>query len=83
MFRLEERLARAALARDRSRTALTVGALTAGLAMIVAIGGVAVQSRSAAGAWLAEVDSGDVLVTSIRPIDLTEEADTLEQLGGR
>ena len=33
------------LARDRSRTALTVGALTVGLAMVVAIGGVADQSR--------------------------------------
>ena len=30
LFRLEERLARAALARDRSRTTLTVGALTVG-----------------------------------------------------
>ena len=40
-FRLEERLARASLGRDRSRTALTVGALAVGLAMIVAVGGVA------------------------------------------
>ena len=80
MFRLEERLARAALARDRSRTALTVGALTAGLAMIVAIGGVANQARSASAAWLAEVIPGDELVTSIRPIDLAEESGTAEQL---
>jgi putative ABC transport system permease protein len=80
ILKLEERLARAALARDRSRTALTVGALTAGLAMIVAIGGVAGQSRSAAAAWLAEVIPGDELVTSIRPVDLVEEADTIEEL---
>jgi putative ABC transport system permease protein len=80
VLRLEERLARAALARDRSRTALTVGALTAGLAMIVAIGGVANQSRSAASAWLAESIPGDELVTSIRPIDLVEESDTVGQL---
>ncbi len=80
LFRLEERLARAALARDRSRTALTVGALTAGLAMIVAIGGVAVQARSAASAWLAEVVPGDEIVTSIRPIDLANESDTVDQL---
>jgi putative ABC transport system permease protein len=80
LFRLEERLARAALARDRSRTALTVGALTASLAMIVAIGGVAGQSRSAAGAWLAEVVPGDAVVTSIRPIDLVEESATVEEL---
>ena len=80
LFRLEERLARAAIARDRSRTALTVGALTASLAMIVAIGGIAGQSRSAAGAWLAEVVPGDAVVTSIRPIDLVEESATVEEL---
>jgi putative ABC transport system permease protein len=80
VLRLEERLARAALARDRSRTALTVGALTIGLAMIVAIGGLAGQSRSAAGEWLVDVIPGDELVTSIRPIDLVEEASTVEEL---
>lgn len=73
LFRLEERLARAALARDRSRTALTVGALTTGLAMIVAIGGVAGHSRAAANAWLAEVIPGDELLTSIRPVALDED----------
>jgi putative ABC transport system permease protein len=73
ILRLEERLARAGLARDPSRTAITVGALTAGLAMIVAIGGVAAQSRAAAGAWLTEVIPGDELLTSIRPIGLDEE----------
>jgi putative ABC transport system permease protein len=71
-LRVEERLARAALARDRSRTALTVGALTMGLAMIVAIGGVAGSSRAAAAAWLAEVIPGEELVTSIRPVALDE-----------
>ncbi|HLY12974.1 MAG TPA: FtsX-like permease family protein, partial [Candidatus Limnocylindrales bacterium] len=35
----EARLSRGSLARDRKRTALTVGALTIGLAMIVALGG--------------------------------------------
>ena len=73
VLRLEERLARAALSRDRSRTALTVGALTAALAMIVAIGGIAGQSRSAAAAWLTEVIPGDELLTSIRPIELDNE----------
>jgi putative ABC transport system permease protein len=72
LFRLEERLARSALARDRSRTALTVGALTAGLAMIVAIGGVAGHSRAAASAWLADVVPGEELLTSIRPLALDE-----------
>ncbi|HEX7222061.1 MAG TPA: FtsX-like permease family protein, partial [Candidatus Limnocylindrales bacterium] len=79
-LRLEERLARAALARDRSRTALTVGALTVGLAMVVAVGGLSGQSRSAASTWLADVIPGDELVTSIRPIDLVAEADTVESL---
>jgi putative ABC transport system permease protein len=72
LFRLEERLARAALARDRSRTALTVGAMTAGLAMLVAIGGVAGHSRAAASAWLEEVIPGDELLTSIRPVATDE-----------
>ena len=76
LFRLEERLARAALARDRSRTALTVGAMTAGLAMIVAIGGVAGHSRAAASAWLEEVIPGEELLTSIRPIAPDEEIAT-------
>ena len=73
LFRLEERLARAALARDRSRTALTVGAMTAGLAMLVAIGGVAGHSRAAASAWLQEVIPGDELLTSIRPVATEED----------
>src|SRR5262245_56384192 len=73
LFRPEERLARPALARARSRTALTVGAMTAGLAMIVAIGGVAGHSRAAASAWLAEVIPGDELLTSVRPIGFDED----------
>ena len=40
IFRFEERLARSSVVRDRSRTALTLGSLTIGLAMIVALGGV-------------------------------------------
>jgi len=71
--RLEGRLARASLARDRSRTALTVGALTIGLAMIVALGGVAQNARRAAGSWLDRVIPGDEVVTSIRPIALDED----------
>src|SRR5439155_13259997 len=72
-LRVEERLARASIIRDRSRTTLTVGALAIGLAMVVAVGGVAHQSRLAASAWLAEVIPGDELVTSIRPIALDED----------
>ena len=38
VLRLEERLARAAISRDRGRTTLTVGALVVGLAMVVGLG---------------------------------------------
>ncbi|MEA2519548.1 MAG: putative transport system permease protein, partial [Chloroflexota bacterium] len=78
-FRLEERLARASIVRDRSRTTLTVGALTVGLAMVVALGAVAHQSRLAATLWLDEVVPGDELVTSIRPVALDE--DVVAELG--
>jgi putative ABC transport system permease protein len=71
-FRVEERLARASIVRDRARTTLTVGALAVGLAMVVAVGGVAHQSRLAAAAWLDAVIPGDELLTSIRPIELDE-----------
>jgi len=72
-FRAEERLARAAIARDRSRTTLTVGALAIGLAMVVAVGTVAHQSRLAASEWLRQVIPGDELLTSIRPVALDED----------
>jgi putative ABC transport system permease protein len=68
VLRFEERLARSALIRDRGRTGLTVGALMLGLAMIVAIGGVAQNARHAATAWLAGVIPGDEIATSIRPV---------------
>ena len=70
LFRVEERLTRGALIRDRSRTALTVGALTIGLAMIVAVGTVAQSARRAATAWLEGVIPGDEVLTSIRPVAL-------------
>jgi putative ABC transport system permease protein len=78
MARLDERLARASLGRDRSRTALTVGALTVGLAMVVALGWAAQGAKAAASAWLADVIPGDEVVTSIRPV-LQDEGD-VEQL---
>jgi putative ABC transport system permease protein len=68
----EERLARGSVVRDRSRTTLTLGALTIGLAMIVALGGVGQHARSEAGAWIAQVIPGDVVLTSIRPIAADE-----------
>ncbi len=72
LMRLDERLARGSLSRDRSRTALTMGALSVGLAMIVAIGGVAQEARATATAWLANVIPGDEIATSIRPVGLDE-----------
>jgi putative ABC transport system permease protein len=72
LFRFEERLARSSVVRDRSRTALTLGGLTIGLAMIVALGGVGEHARAAAASWVADVVPGDLVVTSIRPIAADE-----------
>jgi putative ABC transport system permease protein len=80
LTRLEERLARASVLRDRARAALTVGALTVGLAMIVALGGVGQHARAVAGAWIADVVPGDVVVTSIFPRGRDEGL--VETLGG-
>jgi putative ABC transport system permease protein len=83
LSRLEERLARASVLRDRARAALTVGALTVGLAMVVALGGVGQHARAAAGAWIADVVPGDLIVTSIFPRGLDEGLDeTLGALAG-
>ena len=72
VLRLEERLARGSLARDRSRAALTLGSLIVGLAMIVALGWTAQAARERATAWLADVIPGDEVVTSIRPVATDE-----------
>ncbi|MCU0483793.1 MAG: ABC transporter permease, partial [Chloroflexi bacterium] len=71
---VEERLTRGSLVRDRSRTALTIGALAVALAVFVALAGVATSTRQAATAWLEEVVPGELLLTSIRPVDPTEGA---------
>ena len=68
LLRFEERLARSSVVRDRSRTALTLGGLTIGLAMIVALGGVGQHARAAAAGWIADVIPGELVLTSIRPI---------------
>lgn len=72
--RLEARLARVALLRDRSRTAVTAAALLVGLAMIVALGLVASDARRAAAAWIEGVVPGDFVVSSVRPVGLDEPA---------
>ena len=71
-LRTEERLARSGLIRDRSRTALTLGALTVGLTLIVAVATVGQDARRAASAWLADVVPGSEILTSIRPIALDD-----------
>jgi putative ABC transport system permease protein len=83
VFRLEERLARGSLARDRTRTAVTVGALVVGLAMVVAVGWTSQAARERASAWLVDVVPGDELVTSIRPVGPAEGiGETLGALPG-
>lgn len=77
-LRIEERLARGSVARDRSRTALTLGSLVIGLAMVVALGWSAQAARASAFAWLADVIPGDELVSSIRPV--AEDEPVLETL---
>ncbi|MDO8483623.1 MAG: FtsX-like permease family protein [Candidatus Limnocylindrales bacterium] len=72
VLHLEERLARASVIRDPSRTALTLGALTIGLGMIVALGGVGQHARAAAGAWISDVIPGELVLTSIRPVAADE-----------
>ena len=72
IFRNEERLARSSLARDRSRTALTVGALVVGLSMVVALGTAAQDVRTIGSSWLAETIPGSELLTSIRPVSTTD-----------
>lgn len=78
VLRIEERLARGSLARDRNRTTLTLGSLVIGLAMIVALGWSAQAARASAFAWLEDVIPGDEIVTSIRPV--RPEEDTLATL---
>ena len=81
--RLEERLARASILRDRARATLTVGALTVGLALIVALGGLGQHARAAASAWVADVVPGDLVVTSIFPRALDEGlVETLGSVAG-
>src|SRR4051812_10827097 len=75
---LEERLARAAILRDRGRAGLTVGALAIGLATIVALSAVATNARQAANAWLTDVVPGDEVLTAVAPVPLDATRATTE-----
>ncbi len=55
-----------------SRTALTAGALVVGLAMVVALGTAAQDVRKIGSSWLAETIPGSELLTSIRPVAITD-----------
>ena len=72
VLRLEERLARAALVRDRGRTGLTIGALVVGLTMIVALGAVATNARLVATSWIRDVVPGDEVLSALAPVPLDE-----------
>lgn len=83
LFRTEARLTRGALTRDPARTALTVGALAIGLAMVVAVASVGTLSRAVASAWIVDVVPGTTVVTSIRPVAQEEGiADDLSAIAG-
>lgn len=72
VLRFDARLARGSILRDPSRTTLTLGALTIGLAMIMALGGVGQHARAAAVAWIADVIPGELVLSSIRPVAVDE-----------
>ena len=58
LFGAEGLLGRANLGRDRVRTALTVGALTIGLAAVVALSAVSASARATADRWVASILPG-------------------------
>lgn len=58
LFGAEGLLGRANLGRDRVRTALTVGALTIGLAAVVALGSVSASARATADRWVTSILPG-------------------------
>jgi putative ABC transport system permease protein len=79
IFRNEERLARSSLARDRSRTALTAGALVIGLAMVVALGTAAQNVRRIGADWLVETIPGSEILTAIHPVGLDDPS--IDEIG--
>ncbi len=72
-FRLaaEERLARAAVTRDRGRAGRAIASFAVGLAAMVALATVASTTRAAAASWVDDVLPADLVATSVtsRPLD--------------
>ena len=66
--RAELRLARGAVSHDPGRVAVTFAALTVGLALVVALAGVAEGTRRAGEAWLSDVAPADLAVEAISPV---------------
>ena len=66
--RAELRLARGAVSHDPGRIAVTFAALTVGLALVVALAGVAEGTRRAGEAWLSDVAPADLAVVAISPV---------------
>ena len=66
--RAEVRLARGAVSHDPGRIAVSLAALTVGLALVVALAGVAEGTRRAGEAWLSDVAPADLVVEAIAPV---------------
>jgi putative ABC transport system permease protein len=81
-FGAQGRLGRGNLARDRTRTGLTVGALMIGLAAVVAFGTVAESARAAADRWVASVLPGGHAVRLPAPIEVATFRSTIEATPG-
>ncbi len=75
LMRAEGRLARSSLLQDRGRSALTLGALMVGLAMVVAVSEVAGSARRAGLDWLASVVPGDYVASAVTPIPTSFASD--------
>lgn len=73
--RAEVRLARGAVSHDPGRIAVSLAALTVGLALVVALAGVAEGTRRAGEAWLSDVAPADLVVEAISPVPVDFGAD--------
>ena len=65
-------LGRANLARDRTRTGLSVGALMIALAAVVALGGVAESARAGAERWVGSILPGGQAIRLTIPVDVEQ-----------
>ncbi|MGC8634424.1 MAG: FtsX-like permease family protein [Candidatus Limnocylindrales bacterium] len=73
--RAQLRLARGTLAHDPGRVAVTLAALTVGLALLVGLSGVADGMRRAGDAWVTDVAPADLAVVAITAVPTDFSAD--------